>query len=91
MQQAFFRCGPVIVEVVGPATGSGESVDEAPCTWFGLALDADDLDRTAELLGDHLGRIKPAVQHGRRIATFRHKALDISTSLAALDHHGDRA
>jgi catechol 2,3-dioxygenase-like lactoylglutathione lyase family enzyme len=90
MQQAFFRCGPVIIEVVGPTTGSGETAEEAPATWFGLALDADDLDRVAALLGDGVGRIKPAVQRGRRITTFRHRTFDISTTLAAMDDHADR-
>ncbi|HEX2577792.1 MAG TPA: hypothetical protein VHK88_15685, partial [Aquihabitans sp.] len=70
MRQAFLRVGATIIEVVGGATGSGEPASEAPATWFGLALDADDLDRTAAALGDGLGRTKPAVQEGRRIATF---------------------
>jgi len=89
-QQAFFRCGPVIIEVVGPTAGSGESAEEAPATWYGLAMDAEDLDATAVLLGEGVGRIKQAVQRGRRITTFRHKSFDISTTLAAMDDHADR-
>ena len=90
MQQAFFRCGPVIIEVVGPTEGSGESAAAAPATWYGLAMDAVDLDETAALLGDGVGRIKQAVQQGRRITTFRHRSFDISTTLAAMDDHADR-
>lgn len=90
LQQAFFRCGPVIIEVVGPTAGSGETAEEAPATWYGLAMDAEDLDVTARLLGDGVGRIKQAVQRGRRITTFRHKSFDISTTLAAMDDHADR-
>lgn len=90
MQQAFFRCGPVIIEVVGPTEGSGESAAAAPATWYGLAMDAVNLDETAALLGDGVGRIKQAVQQGRRITTFRHRSFDISTTLAAMDDHADR-
>ncbi len=88
MRQAFLRLGPTIVEVVGGHEGTGESAEEAPATWFGLALDAADLDATATLLGDGLGRIKPAVQEGRRIATLRHKTFGMSVATALMD---DRA
>lgn len=90
MRQAFFRLGPTVLEVVSGAKGSGTSAIEDPATWFGLALNVDDLDETADLLGDALGTIKVAVQDGRRIATFRHKALGMSVSVAAMDDHADR-
>lgn len=90
MRQAFFRLGPVILEVVSGDLGSGAPAEEAPATFFGLAVDADDLDATRALLGDGIGPPKPAVQAGRRIATFRHRALGMSVALAAMDHHGDR-
>jgi catechol 2,3-dioxygenase-like lactoylglutathione lyase family enzyme len=90
MRQAFFRLGPVILEVVSGDLGSGAPADEAPATFFGLAVDADDLDATKALLGDGIGQPRPAVQAGRRIATFRHRALGMSVALAAMDHHGDR-
>jgi len=87
-QQAFFRCGPTIVEVVGPTRGTASRSDE-PARWFGLALDADDLDRSAELLGGQLGPIKAAVQRGRRIATLRHHDLHVSVAVALMDDRAD--
>lgn len=88
MRQAFFRLGATVLEVISGDTGTGLPADDAPATWFGLAVDVVDLDRTAELLGDGFGTIKDAVQEGRRIATFRHKVLGLSVAVAAMD---DRA
>lgn len=90
MRQAFFRLGPTVLEVVSGGTGTGRPAASAPATWFGLAVDVVDLDATAALLGEGLGSIKGAVQAGRRIATFRHKALDMSVAVAAMDDHADR-
>ena len=90
MRQAFFRLGPTVLEVISGDTGSGRPAAEAPATWFGLAVDVVDLDATAALLGEGLGSIKGAVQAGRRIATIRHKALDMSVAVAAMDDRGDR-
>ena len=90
MRQAFFRLGSTIVEVVSGATGSGAPAETAPSTWFGLALNVADLDVTATLLGDGLGRIKDAVQPGRRIATVRHRQLGLSVPVALMDDYGDR-
>ena len=90
MRQAFFRLGPTVLEVVSGDVGDGAPAAEAPATWFGLAVDVDDLDQTAGLLGEGLGRIKVAVQDGRRIATFKTKQFDVSVAIAAMDHRGDR-
>ena len=90
MRQAFFRLGPTILEVVSGDVGVGQPAADAPATWFGLAVDVDDLDETAALLGDGLGAIKVAVQDGQRIATLRHKAFGMSVAIAAMDHHADR-
>ena len=92
VRQAFFRLGSTILEVVsGPGEGSGQAATEAPATWFGLAVDVEDLDATRAHLGDDaLGRTKAAVQAGRRIATLRHRALGMSVAVAAMDRHGDR-
>jgi hypothetical protein len=76
--QTFFRAGEVIVELIGPAEPSGEG----PATFFGLAYTVDDLDATKALLGEHLGRLKDAVQPGRRIATLRHKEVGMSVATA---------
>lgn len=91
VRQAFFRLGSTILEVVSaPGPGSGQPASEAPARWFGLAVDVEDLDATRAHLGDALGRTKPAVQPGRRIATLRHRDLGMSVAVAAMDHHGDR-
>jgi hypothetical protein len=68
--QTFFRLGRPILELIGPAEPAGSE----PARFYGIAFTVDDLDRTAGLLGDRLGRIKDAVQPGRRIATLRREA-----------------
>jgi hypothetical protein len=68
MRQAFFVVGPCLLELGGPAGEQG------PARFWGLTLVVEDIDATAELLGDRLGRIKDAVQPGRRIATVRESA-----------------
>ena len=74
--QTFFRAGEVIVELVGPMPDvRGERL-------WGLAIAVDDLDACAALLGDRLGRVKDAVQRGRRIATLRHEACGLSVPVA---------
>jgi hypothetical protein len=66
MTQAFFKLGPVVVEVIGHPTAA----EPGPATFWGLTFTVADLDATALLLGDHLRPIKEAVQRGRRIATL---------------------
>jgi hypothetical protein len=66
-RQAFFVLGPCLLELGGPAEG--------PRPWlWGLTLVVEHLDAAAERLGDRLGRVKGAVQPGRRIATLRREA-----------------
>lgn len=65
--QRFFRLGEVILEVVGPVEPSGDG----PARFWGFAFTVADIDATAAHLGDRVGRPKPAVQPGRRIATLR--------------------
>ena len=77
LRQAFFRLGEPVLEVVGPPEPAGNG----PASFFGLALTVVDLDATAALLGPSLGRIKDAVQPGRRIATLR-SAARVRTALA---------
>jgi hypothetical protein len=75
-RQTFFRTGEVIIELVGPIPDvQGERL-------WGLAFTTADLDACAALLGDKLGRIKDAVQPGRRIATLRHKDLGLTVPIA---------
>ena len=64
-RQAFFRVGRPILEVV-------EADD--PVRLWGITFTTADIDASAELLGDKLGRVKEAVQPGRRIATVRREA-----------------
>jgi Glyoxalase/Bleomycin resistance protein/Dioxygenase superfamily len=68
--QTFFRLGRPILELVGPATPTGPE----PARFYGIAFTVDDVDATAARLGDGLGRVKDAVQPGRRIATLRRDA-----------------
>lgn len=79
MVQRFFRAGTVILELIGPTEPSPEG---GRTRFFGLAFTVADLDATAELLAPHLGRVKDAVQPGRRITTLRHADLDISVPVA---------
>ena len=82
--QAFLWAGDVILEVMGV---DGEEGD-GPATIWGLAMVADDLDRTVAWLGpDRCGPAGDAVQTGRRIATVRTRALGISVPIALMTPH----
>lgn len=74
-RQAFFVVGPCLLELGGPADG--------PPRFWGLTLVVEDLDAAADRLGARLGRVKPAVQPGRRIATLRSEA-GLSVPLALM-------
>ena len=69
LRQGFFRLGEVILEVVEHAR-----VEDGPARFWGITFAVQDLEAAAELLGDHLGSIRDAVQPGRRIATVRREA-----------------
>jgi hypothetical protein len=77
MVQGFFRLGPVVVEVVGPAEPAGDG----PAQFFGIAFTVADLDATARYLGARLHPATDAVQPGRRIATLDREA-GVRTRLA---------
>lgn len=77
-KQCFFRIGEPILEVVGAAEPNGDG----PAAFFGLAYTVADLDALPALYEGALGRVKEAVQEGRRIATLRHKELDLSVATA---------
>ncbi|MEY2453319.1 MAG: hypothetical protein QOD92_2893 [Acidimicrobiaceae bacterium] len=77
-RQTFFRLGEVILELIGPNEPQGEG----PAAFFGLAYTVSDIDALPELYGEHLGRVKDAVQPGRRITTLRHKELGLSVATA---------
>jgi hypothetical protein len=76
--QTFFRLGEPILELLGGVDPSGDG----PASFFGLAYTVSDLDALAARCDSTLGAIKDAVQPGRRIATLRHKALDMSVATA---------
>jgi catechol 2,3-dioxygenase-like lactoylglutathione lyase family enzyme len=84
-RQLFFWIGEPILELVGPTEASGDG----PSRFFGLALVVDDLDATAAQLGEACGRVKDAVQPGRRIATLRHEPLGVSVPVAFMTAHVD--
>jgi hypothetical protein len=77
MLQRFFRMGEVLLELISAAEPS-----EGPARFFGIAVDVDDIDGLTGYYGERLGQIKEAVQPGRRIATLRHKELDLSVAVA---------
>lgn len=90
MRQTFFWAGDVILELVGPDSdpdGAAEPTTDEATSIFGLALVADDLDVTAERLGDLLGTPKDAVQPGRRIAGLRHRDAGIGLPVAVMSPH----
>jgi hypothetical protein len=77
-RQTFFRLGEVILELIGPNEPQGDG----PASFFGLAYTVTDIDALPALYGEHLGRVKDAVQPGRRITTLRHKELGLSVATA---------
>jgi hypothetical protein len=70
IRQGFFLVGDLLVEVVD---GTGLE-PESPARFWGITADVSDIDAAAALLGERLGRVKDAVQPGRRIATVRPEA-----------------
>jgi hypothetical protein len=62
--------------------GAAEPNGDGPAGFFGLAYTVADLDVLPALYEGALGRVKDAVQDGRRIATLRHKELDLSVATA---------
>lgn len=83
-RQGFRRLGPAILELV-----EAKGAADGPARFWGLVVIVSDLDALTARLGDRLGRVKPAVQPGRRIATLRDSA-GLSTKVAFMDPEGDR-
>ncbi len=79
-QMAFFRLGEAVLELVqAPEPGPRSQ----PAAFWGLVVIVRDIDAAADQLGPLLGRIKDAVQPGRRIATIRPEA-GLSAPLALM-------
>ncbi len=75
-RQAFFRLGEEILEIVQEpeqAIARHGDPDRGARLW-GLALVAEDLDRTIRALSGQLGEVRSAVQPGRRIVTLKRSA-----------------
>lgn len=88
--QAFFRLGEVVLEVIEYAEDSPWAADrDAGARLWGLAMEVDSLERTAEVLGERLGTPRDAVQPGRQIATLRRSA-GLAIPIAFMTH-GQRA
>ncbi len=82
-QQVFFWLGEPILELVGPIEPTGDG----PARVWGLACTCPDLDASVAALGNAVGQAKDAVQPGRRIATIRHKDLDMTVPVALMTPH----
>lgn len=78
-QQAFYRLGETILEVVGEPGRHGE----AGSTLWGLVFTVADAPTASTIAGDRLGEWKDAVQPGRRIATVRRRA-GLTTAVALM-------
>ena len=83
MRQTFFWLGDVILELIGPDQSEAHGL---PMFW-GLALISDDLQATADYLGEKCTSVKPAVQTGRKITTIKTREIGITTSLAVMSPH----
>ena len=84
LRQIFFRLSDVIVETLGSTMEAGEG----PARLWGVTYEVADIDATAALLGEHIGRVKDAVQPGRRITTLRHRELGMSVPTALISRRG---
>ncbi|MGI8559206.1 MAG: glyoxalase [Solirubrobacteraceae bacterium] len=82
LRQAFFRHGEAILEVVGPQLEASEAAAE-PASFWGLVANVGDIELAARIAGPRLGRVRDAVQPGRRIATYCAEA-DLSVRLALI-------
>ncbi|GAA4812483.1 VOC family protein [Nocardioides caeni] len=87
MRQVFFRAGEVVIEVVGDPDAAGPG----PATLWGITHTVVDIDHTAALLADRVGRVKDAVQPGRRITTLRHRDAGLSVATAFISPYLPRS
>lgn len=70
VRQGFHRMGPIILEVV-----ESDRVTSDRAAFWGFVVVVDDLDMAVERLGaEMIGSPRAAVQHDRRIASFRSAA-----------------
>ena len=82
-RMGFRRLGPAILELVEAPPGP----HPGPAMFWGLVVVVEDLDALASRLGDRLGKVRPAVQPGRRIARLRDSAR-LGEAVAFMDPEG---
>ncbi len=82
--QCFYWLGDTLLEVVGPATATPGPPDAA---LWGITFVVNNLEATVGSLGPRAGKIRDAVQGGRRIATLRADGRWPSVRLAAMTPH----
>lgn len=76
-KQLFLRVGEAVLEVVGP-----HQPEPGEDTFWGITFRVDDIDALAAFMGERVGRVKDAVQPGRRITTLRGEGIGISPAIA---------
>lgn len=86
VRQGFVWVGDTILELVEDPNADSA----APAAFWGLVVVVDDIDKAAAVAGDALGRVRSAVQPGRRIATVRESA-GVGVPLAFMTPHVRRA
>jgi len=80
IRQIFYRFDDVIVEVVGDRAAE----NPGPSSLWGITFNVADIDASAAFFGERTGRVKDAVQPGRRITTLRHRDLNMSVRTALI-------
>jgi hypothetical protein len=84
-RQGFRRLGPAILELV-------EVLNEpprGPARFWGLVVVVKDIDALADRLGERVGKVRTAVQPGRRITTLRSSA-ELGPAVAFMDPEPER-
>jgi hypothetical protein len=90
-RQAFFRLGKEVLELVQEPEEAVSRLGgpDHPARFWGLAVLVEDIDRSAEMLGEHVSAPRQAVQEGRRIATIKRSAgLTVPLALMSPDERG---
>jgi len=88
VKRAFYRLGPVVLEVVDQ---QGEDVDPSGSAFFwGIAVTVSDVGALVERLGDRTSGVRDAVQAGRRIVPLRRSA-GLSLPLAFMSPEPSRS
>lgn len=74
-RQVFHVLDTALLELVGPAQGSGAT---GTARFWGIAFVTPDIDDTVAALGLLSSEVRDAVQPGRRIASLRHRAVGLT-------------